>query len=584
MAAGWPATSEEYGYYHLGGALALLLLNAPFGVLARRTSSALAYAQPQALGDLPRQLGQVLWSRAQGELALVGLIGVWIWLAGSGALVELSAFSGGSGTGTAPGVPNGTAAGPAASGLRRLGDGLPPSPPAHEVWWRSLPSPTSASTGQGWPPHLPSSWWGWPIGTGSLTCDALRGPAAPAEFLQLTGDVQLALFLAMLAYFGSLWLSFTTLSVWVEGYTRLELGDATPRSPAERSTLRRLDAMRGQLLAAARSDPRVAASGEQVKASVDEGRLYVSGFVAQSAREHAARLCDFSAVTWTLILLYIFLLASALNWCAPFKSLLFWFDVVWYASSTYLFYRLVLHGLLLRHGARQQHIVETTWPRPKLRTGWPQPWWDRLTFVVVGPGVAGFVPCRARPSPLVGARCVQAMLWLHFYRLGQYLTDPFVWHAEPLTILWDMGWWVGPKLLCLGVWALYIVPGLVEVWSLPPFLDERGHALLLGVIRDFPAGRPPTGHDGAPTPHGAARAPVVLEPFSPLQQDRGLRRAWRWLVGTAPPPDSVQRLADHATWIQEEERERSGAEPRAEPRRRLELTAGRSPGGGVGLL
>ena len=32
-------------------------------------------------------------------------------------------------------------------------------------------------------------------------------------------------------------------------------------------------------------------------------------------------------------------------------------------------------------------------------------------------------------------RCLQAMLWVHFYRLGEYATDPFRRHASIRLVL-----------------------------------------------------------------------------------------------------------------------------------------------------
>ena len=48
---------------------------------------------------------------------------------------------------------------------------------------------------------------------------------------------------------------------------------------------------------------------------------------------------------------------------------------------------------------------------------------------------------------------------------------------------------VRAQVLALLLWALYIVPGLLEVFSLPPFLDELEHSLLLHTLKCYPNGR-----------------------------------------------------------------------------------------------
>ena len=60
-------------------------------------------------------------------------------------------------------------------------------------------------------------------------------------------------------------------------------------------------------------------------------------------------------------------------------------------------------------------------------------------------------------------RCLQAMLWVHFYRLGEYLTDPFRRHEHVSHVLMEALVNLAPKLLFLLLWALYVVPGMLEV-------------------------------------------------------------------------------------------------------------------------
>ena len=64
-------------------------------------------------------------------------------------------------------------------------------------------------------------------------------------------------------------------------------------------------------------------------------------------------LADFAPSVWALCLLYIALLAIALLGCTPSAVLLLGFDLIWYVSSIYLAWRVLLHSTTLRQGARR---------------------------------------------------------------------------------------------------------------------------------------------------------------------------------------------------------------------------------------
>ena len=177
--------------------------------------------------------------------------------------------------------------------------------------------------------------------------------------------------------------------------------------------------------------------------------------------------------------------------CAEYRHLTFALDVLWYAASIYLCYRLLLHAGTLRETARdleRERNRTNTWSARPARNGWPAAWVDQILFPLVGPGVTGFVPFSSKPSELVGIRCLQAMLWVHFYRLGEcthakqqqqrttaaqhtalslthlpfttlyleYATDPFRREAS-LHMLREILLDLCPKFLFLLLWALWIV-------------------------------------------------------------------------------------------------------------------------------
>ena len=176
---------------------------------------------------------------------------------------------------------------------------------------------------------------------------------------------------------------------------------------------------------------------------------------------HMELLAQFSPRTWMLIFFYVATTAFSLFMCIGYNHLTFALDLLWYAASVYLAYRLLLHAATLRQTARELEAERHRTHRPSgrpARSGWPLPWVDWLLFPFVGPGVTGFVPFARKPSELVGIRCLQAMLWVHFYRLGEYATDPFRRHASINAMAIELVVDLLPKILFLLLWALWIVP------------------------------------------------------------------------------------------------------------------------------
>lgn len=338
----------------------------------------------------------------------------------------------------------------------------------------------------------------------------------------------------------------------------------------------------------------------------------MSGFLAETIHTHMAILAEFSNSTWLLILVYVCTTSSSLFLCAQYRHLTLALDVLWYCASAYLCYRLLLHAATLRQTAREQEQERRRTHRPSgrpPRPGWPAEWVDWLLFPFIGPGVTGFVPCRPRPSEIVGMRCLQvchlprspilpwpftafshtlcmvysplqAMLWVHFYRLGEYLTDPFRRHAHVQHVVMEALVNLLPKLVFLLLWALWIVPGMLEVFSLPPFLDDLEHSLLLHTLTTYPNGLPAddmlvarsgqtspkgangasAGTNGAPAAERRApRTPHAVSEYVLLKAQRRedsrlffweqVKSGCRWVVGLPPLRDPGQRLAAHYQWI-----------------------------------
>ena len=119
------------------------------------------------------------------------------------------------------------------------------------------------------------------------------------------------------------------------------------------------------------------------------------------------RLSDYSPSAWLLTELYLGLMAILLYYCTPWRSVTTVLDVLWYTSTAYLSYRIVLHGAILRQISRSRAPAYSSHVLP-LQTGWPHPWVDRLLFLVIGPGVTE--PRTVQCTPHSACRTVHAAL------------------------------------------------------------------------------------------------------------------------------------------------------------------------------
>ena len=137
--------------------------------------------------------------------------------------------------------------------------------------------------------------------------------------------------------------------------------------------------------------------------------------------------------------------------------------------------------------------------------------------------MTGFVPWGA-PSELVGIRCIQACVLVQFYRVGQFLTDPVLQYP-----FWDLFVHVLPKVLSMLLWAVWIVPGMLDVFSLPPFLDDLEYGLLLQTLHSYPNGLP--ADESAPRPLSA-----VPNRHLPRSSPRDPPAPSPNLSSVAPPP------------------------------------------------
>lgn len=407
--ADWPQTEEEYGIAHFTMLLCVLLLLLLIDAVSRWLTRQLEddYTAAPSRERRARQLQLLVWSRLQGELTVVATLPLMSWLFSRTGLFD------------------------------RLAE-LARRWPRIEI--ETPEAVTEAAT------------WIAP----SFSCHP-RMPPDAASMLLLVNDVCFALLLTVLFYFGFIALVLHTLQQWLTAYERLEAG-SPPLNPAEHFAMRQLDAMRAQLLSALRAEPRAQhklESDAKLKTTVESGSLYVSHFIGDVGHAQLKILVDFTPSTWAIMEAYFLVLGGALFFCACWRSLTLFFDVLWcadshtplathvpdvpsptrtartrprtlpcpplasvqasitsvasirYGATIYLGWRLLLHGSILRQIERDRLSRHREDGGGFLRTGWPHEWIDRLLFFVVGPGVTGFRPWAA-PSAPVGCRCIQA--------------------------------------------------------------------------------------------------------------------------------------------------------------------------------
>ena len=214
----WPSTEEEYNLAHFTTVLIVLGVVLVVDAAAHRLSIALAGPEHSRSGEHRRQLKQAVWQGLQAELAVLGSLPLLSWTANRIGLMGHVAEVAAEWPVAAP---------------------LPPAPPP-------LIEPQGVLHTIGSIRQQAQS---------ALSCQP-RMPTDAVSMFHLTADVTVALLVAVIVYYGFVYVVVHTSLQWLEGYRRLEAG-SPPRNPAEHFALRQLDAMRAQLVGALRSDERV---------------------------------------------------------------------------------------------------------------------------------------------------------------------------------------------------------------------------------------------------------------------------------------------------------------------------------------
>ena len=179
---------------------------------------------------------------------------------------------------------------------------------------------------------------------------------------------------------------------------------------------------------------------------------------------------------------------------------------------------------------------------------WPQGVLDKLLCLCVGPGASGFCFGMKHPSPKYALYMVQSVLWFDCVSLATHMCNKegalyaeefhgarefdFVLAEVPILDRTGRGdqmsslraadyfviaicaraWQVLFRGCYLIYWAVVLLPMLVEMFTLPPFIDYNGANGLLKLARSKTPAAPAAALDGAP---GTAQQESDVAPPSP---------------------------------------------------------------------
>lgn len=308
-------------------------------------------------------------------------------------------------------------------------------------------------------------------------------PQEADELLELVEHAHMVLFISMVLYFVFLAIVLSRLLRTFHQYEVQEFkashGQVSTRA-SEQRILKHVDCSRTYLLRRVQimfEDE--LADRPEVKAVVAQGILDYTAFLEVTTRELIERLVEFPLSTWFLVGMYFGLLAIGGNLLC--FSMEFSFSILvdgFYALSTlYMAVRLTVF--------RRRVASDTT-----NVSAWPCHVLDRATSLIIGPGITGFYPWSNEPSEVTALSCTQAMLFFQVVWLAYMMVPNPVTHRVVKMTHLPGGVWVQlfVRLLCLSLWALFILPEQLEVFALPPFITDEEVEGLFTVLSMHPTG------------------------------------------------------------------------------------------------
>jgi hypothetical protein len=319
-----------------------------------------------------------------------------------------------------------------------------------------------------------------------------RWPTEGEVLLAVAERVHFQLFMATAVYFGCLALAFYMHLRRMRRIGEREVAAAENR-PAVTDTDRRAD-----------EDIRVLRACilhgfvPNDSSPVDvQGKLSVRAFVQRASKKNVEHLIAFPLLTWLVILALATALALATRFvCIPGENVMVALKAWHLAVTTYLLVRIRLFW----RGAQQLDRAAPMTPTVRLRdeteprlsvvhNTWPAPLLDRILCPLLA-GLSGFHPLGQQPNLRMAISLTQAMLWIEIFLLmasTQYMNG-YKEQSEqqaplPFLIAWDL-----VEVLVIGLFVCVVIPNMIIIFCMPPFLSGDANAYVGQVLRCFPEG------------------------------------------------------------------------------------------------
>ena len=306
------------------------------------------------------------------------------------------------------------------------------------------------------------------------------------------------LFIATTVYFLTIAVTFWVYKVRLQRYSWLELLEAKARirgdTPVndtpltwvarfqawrQASTSRRLHAIREYLRDYKElADEFEEASKNGVKNS--DQILSVRAFIQRTSARTVGNMIAFPLATWGVMLLATIVLALVSRFaCLTMYQVNIMVSGYFYASSFYIvcritFFRIMLQRRLLLPVEQRKRGGQDAWPCPCI---------DRLFFWALS-GVSGYAPHKQQPSETHSLYLIQASLWYQCYFWALLMSEPSTYQSG----MQEGGAMRLASLAAIVLWGVFILPEMMELYALPPYLDDGEQKYVFEVLHKFPEG------------------------------------------------------------------------------------------------
>jgi hypothetical protein len=314
--------------------------------------------------------------------------------------------------------------------------------------------------------------------------------------------IHFVLFIATTVYFLTIAVTFWVYKVRLQRYSWLELLEAKARirgdtaendAPStwvarfqawrQASTSRRLHAIREYLRDYKElADEFEEASKNGVKNS--DQILSVRAFIQRTSGRTVGNMIAFPLATWAVLLLATIVLAVVSRFgCLTMYQVNIMVSGYFYTSSFYIvcrimFFRVQLQRRLRLPLAQRKRGGQDAWPCPVI---------DRLFFWALS-GVSGYAPHKQQPSETHSLYLIQASLWYQCYFWALLMSEPSTYSSNPDFLKQEGGAMRLASFAAIVLWGVFILPEMMELYALPPYLDDGEQKYVFEVLHKFPEG------------------------------------------------------------------------------------------------